>query len=173
MADSRRSFFKAATIAIGGLVGAVVALPAAGYLLFPRRRKTVSSVADGVDVMAAKDLVAGAPPVRVQISADSVRDGWGVVSDVPLGSAYLRRDETGQVIAVSAACPHLGCAVAFDEAKGHFGCPCHKSSFAVNGDKLSGPSKRGLDPLPVVEADGRIKVTYLRFRADIADREPA
>jgi Rieske Fe-S protein len=77
------------------------------------------------------------------------------------------------VQALSAVCPHLGCAVDFDTQAGVFKCPCHKSAFGLDGAKISGPSKRGLDPLPVRVDDGRVKVTFIRFRSDIAEREPA
>lgn len=170
--DSRRWFIKAATLAIGGAIGAVLALPLVRYVFFPVGRKIVADSGGALDVMDADALEPGAPPVRVQISATEVRDAWGVADDVPVGSAWIRKSEDGKVQALSSACPHLGCAVDFDQPSNTFKCPCHKSAFAPDGEKLSGPSKRGLDPLPVEVEGGRVKITFLRFRPDIGDREP-
>lgn len=160
-------------MAIGGTIGAVVAVPLVRYLLFPIGREVVSSSKEPIDLLDAAGLEPGAPPVRVQVTAASMRNAWNVADEVPLGSVWVRKTESGEVQALSAVCPHLGCAVDFDAEAKVFKCPCHRSAFAVDGEKMSGPSKRGLDPLPVEVADGRVKVTYIRYRADIAEREPA
>jgi menaquinol-cytochrome c reductase iron-sulfur subunit len=160
-------------MAIGGTIGAVVAVPLVRYVLFPMGREVVSSSKDPIDVLDAAGLKPGAPPIRVQVNAASMRNAWAVADDVPLGAVWVRKTESGEVQALSSVCPHLGCAVDFDAEAKVFKCPCHRSAFDVNGEKVSGPSKRGLDPLPVQVDQGRVKVTFLRFRADIAEREPA
>lgn len=171
--QSRRGFLKIATTAIGGAIGAIIAFPLVRYLLYPVGRRVVSSGGEPIDVMNEAELKPGAPPVRVQIRASEMRDGWGAAADIPLGAAWVRKTEEGAVEALSSICPHLGCAVDFDGESGVFKCPCHRSAFAADGNKLSGPSKRGLDPLPVeVDNDGRIKLTFIRYRTDIAEREP-
>ena len=123
-----------------------------------------------VDVLAADELRPGGGPVKVRLQVSGVRDGWTVADDVALGSAWLVKDQQGAIKAFSATCPHLGCAIDFDTKAGSFACPCHKSEFALSGDRVSGPAKRGLDPLPLRVADGRIKITFKRFVQDIADR---
>lgn len=169
--SSRRGFLKAATLAIGGAIGAVMAYPLVRYFFYPVGEKTVDSPEEPIDAIAADSLEAGAPPVRVTLTASSVRDGWGVSDNVPLGSAWVRRRDDGEIEALSAACPHLGCAIDFDADDNEFKCPCHKSAFDVNGDKKAGPAKRGLDPLPHTVVDGRVKLTWIRFRPDVAGRE--
>jgi menaquinol-cytochrome c reductase iron-sulfur subunit len=172
-ADTRRGFLKAATLALGGTIGAVLAIPLVRYFLHPVGRRVVSSGDGPIDVAAESSLVAGGPPVKVPVVATSVRDGWATGADVVVGSAYLSKDADGKVTAFSAVCPHLGCAVAFRPGDGTFRCPCHKSVFGRDGHKQSGPSKRGLDPLPVTVEDGRVKLTYIRFKSDVPDREKA
>lgn len=171
--ESRRSFLQAATLALGGAIGVVLAVPLVRYFLFPVGRKVVSSTAEPVDVIAESALVAGGPPVQVAIVAAQQRDGWVSRDKVAVGSAWLHKDEGGQVTAFSAVCPHLGCAVGYDEGSSTFRCPCHKSAFGRDGAKQAGPSKRGLDPLPVKVEGGRVKVTFLRFRPDVSERTPA
>ncbi|MEX0611952.1 MAG: hypothetical protein WD229_07510, partial [Pirellulales bacterium] len=57
-----------------------------------------------------------------------------------------------------------------------FECPCHESAFAKDGQKLFGPSLRGLDPLEVklVNDNGtqEIWVEFQRFRSGVAERIP-
>ncbi len=170
--QSRRSFLKVATMAIGGAIGAIVAIPLVRYLLFPVGRQVVSSADEAVDVMSAAVLEPGAAPVRVQIDADEMRNAWSVSDSVPLGAAWVRKNQNGDVEALSSTCPHLGCAVDFDNNENVFKCPCHRSAFSVDGAKITGPSKRGLDPLPVEVDDGRVKIRFVRYRTDIAEREP-
>jgi Rieske Fe-S protein len=63
--------------------------------------------------------------------------------------------------------------VSYSAESSDFRCPCHNSAFAVDGSKKDqGPAKRGMDPLAVTVEEGRVKVTYQRFRNDIAQREP-
>jgi len=64
-----------------------------------------------------------------------------------------------QFRAFSTVCPHAGCGVSgvrMDELV----CPCHGSTFAFDGTRLSGPAPSGLSPLPVTydAAAGRLVV---------------
>jgi menaquinol-cytochrome c reductase iron-sulfur subunit len=170
--DTRRGFFAKAAMAIGGLVGVAVALPVLRYVFFPVRRRVVSDSGAPIDALDAKVLEAGAAPRLVQLKATQVRDGWAVSDEVSLGAAWVRKTANGEVEALSSTCPHLGCAVDFDAQSNEFRCPCHKSAFTLDGAKISGPSKRGLDPLPVAVEDDRVKITFVRYRADVAEREP-
>jgi len=148
-----------------------VAAPALSYLLHPVGRRTVTAAAEPIDAIAVDAL--GAEPVRVPLVARTVRDAWSAATDVPLGAAWIRVDDKGNVQALSSVCPHLGCAVAFDRGAKEFRCPCHDSSFAVNGERQRGPSERDMDPLPLVIEKGRVKISWVRFRAGGAHREPA
>jgi Rieske Fe-S protein len=66
--------------------------------------------------------------------------------------------------------------VDFNPADGHFECPCHKSAFAKDGAQLYGPSRRGLDSLPVrLETKGdqtEVQVAFQNFEAAIPERKP-
>ncbi|MBV9209743.1 MAG: ubiquinol-cytochrome c reductase iron-sulfur subunit, partial [Acidobacteria bacterium] len=46
------------------------------------------------------------------------------------------------------------------------------SSFAANGERVSGPARRGLDPLPTREKDGVLQVQYQTFVNNIEERVP-
>jgi Rieske Fe-S protein len=169
----RRGFLKTATVLIGGAIGAVLAVPIVRYVLFPVRRRIVLGAESPVPVADEAAVKPGAPPLRVQIRAPEQRDAWSKVTDVPLGAAWLSRGEDGKVRALSATCPHLGCAVDFDPQAGHFRCPCHTSAFGPDGKRLSGPAKRGMDELDAHVEDGKVLVRFERFKQDIPDKEKA
>lgn len=169
----RRRFLKIATCAIGGGIGAVIAVPAARYLLYPVGRRVVTTGGVPIDVASLDDLTVGGAPKRFRVVARSIRDAWSTIEDVPLGAAWLSRAAGDQVTALSSICPHLGCAVGFDG--NNFKCPCHDSAFAPSGERTGGPAERGLDPLPVepIGPDGRIRLTWIQYRQGGKDRTPA
>jgi len=78
---------------------------------------------------------------------------------IPLGQgAILRRagkklavyrDDGGGLHALSAACTHLGCVVAWNSAERSWDCPCHGSRFDIDGGVLHGPANA---PLKKAEA---------------------
>jgi len=74
------------------------------------------------------------------------------------GRFYLARQQDGGFIALSLRCTHLGCSVAWEEQHQRFICPCHASSFAINGEVLNPPAARALDYYPVLIENGIVKV---------------
>ena len=162
---------KVATCALGGGIGVTVAAPAVSYLLYPIGRRTVTAAAEPIDAIAVDALDIN--PVRVPLRARSLRDAWSSTSDVPLGAAWIRKDDKGEVHALSSVCPHLGCTVAFSPQAREFRCPCHDSAFSVDGKRERGPAERDLDPLPFEVKNGRVQITWIRYRAGGSTREPA
>ncbi len=156
---------------MGGGVGAALLVPVARLIGHPVGAAVVSSPTDPIDAIAADQV--GERPVRVPLIAATVRDAYAATTDVLLGAAWLRRGKGGQIAALSSVCPHKGCAIGFAEAAGRFECPCHSATFDLEGNRLSGPAERGLDPLPVVVEGGRVKVTWVRYQPGGADRKPA
>lgn len=178
MADDpdRRKFLKVATCALGGGMGIVIAAPVVRVVLDPVGKQTVTPPKAPLDIGPPDRYVLGAPPQRVEIVAPLIKDAWTASQNVVLGAAWIRR--TGpkplDLDARSATCPHLGCAVGWDPAKTTYLCPCHDSRFAVTGEKLSGPSERGLDTLPIAQSsDGRLKLTWVVYKLGRTSAEPA
>jgi Rieske Fe-S protein len=170
----RRRFLKTVTVALGGAVSAVLAVPLLRAFLFPVGRKTVTTGTGTIDVGPLDRVpTAGAAPLKIPIVADAVRDGWARGEAVVVGAAYLSRAADGSVTALSSSCPHLGCSILYQSADDTFRCPCHKSGFSRTGEKITGPAKRGLDPLPVEVEGGRVKLRFVRYRLDVPEREPA
>ncbi len=171
----RRGFLKVATCAIGGGVGLVVVAPALRACVAPTNAETVTTPSDPIDVGAVDRFRVGAPWQRVDVIAAVVRDAWVSAHDVVLGGAWVRRTSESQLVALSSVCPHVGCAVGWDDAARTFLCPCHNSRWTDTGARIAdtGPAKRDLDPLPIEVKDGRLRLTWVRYKLDTATREPA
>jgi nitrite reductase/ring-hydroxylating ferredoxin subunit len=75
-------------------------------------------------------------------------------ADVPVGSALivdgtvLTQPKAGEFVGFSTVCPHAGCAVSgVDGAQ--LRCPCHGSTFGLDGAVISGPAREPLTPAPI------------------------
>jgi Rieske Fe-S protein len=171
----RRKFLKVTTCAIGGGVGLLATVPVARMFAHPLGEQTVTTPSAPIDVGPASRYLVGDAPRKVDVIAPVIQDGWAAARDVVLGAAWIRRtgEQPDQLDARSAICPHLGCAVGYDAAAKNYLCPCHDSRFAISGDKLTGPSERGLDPLPLTIVGGRVRLTWVRYRIGSANRERA
>jgi menaquinol-cytochrome c reductase iron-sulfur subunit len=68
----------------------------------------------------------------------------------------VTRLKGGQVVAFAPQCTHLGCAYHWDEKNQNFLCPCHTSTFALDGRVLEGPAPRPLDRYESRVENGRL-----------------
>ncbi len=169
----RRTTLRLTACALGGGIATAAGIPIVGLLAAPARRITVTSPTTPLDLGPAEVVPSDGAPISLPVIAPEVRDGWNAVQNVALGSAWVSRTKGRELRALSSVCPHLSCTIGWDGGKGHYLCPCHDSSFAPDGERLSGPSERGLDPLPITIKDGRIHLTWVRYRAGGRTREPA
>lgn len=121
-------------------------------------------------------------------------DAWNTFASVPVGAVYLRRfdggpaagsasgqsDAAGQTDATglqafNVVCPHAGCFVTLAADRSRFVCPCHKSSFALDGavNDPSSPSPRDMDALEVEVRDGgEVWVRFQNFRPGTPNKTP-
>ncbi len=161
---SRRSFLAWATWALGGVIAGLASLPVVGAALSPllRRGESGPSKSDFVPVVPLAELKAGMPR-RVEVTSSQV-DAWSRQDGIVLGAAWVLKQPSGEVIAFSTVCPHLGCGIDHDPKKGAFLCPCHTSSFAQDGRRTAGPSPRDMDRLETEVKDGWVRVRYVRFK---------
>ena len=92
----------------------------------------------------------------------------------PIGAVYLRR-QGKNVVCFNAICPHAGCFVGYAADRKIFQCPCHTSSFQLDGRRISpSPSPRNMDELKV-EADklklGEVWIEFVNYYPGTEDRE--
>ena len=169
--DTRRTFLARATAALSALAGAVAVVPGLGLLLAPLRKPAAQGPRRPIRVAGQHD-VGPDKPVRVTAVGER-QDAWLRLDRVSLGSCWLvRLGESAPVRAFSTVCPHLGCGVDYDEPTRTFACPCHGSSFSLDGRRLSGPSPRGLDELEVTTDGEDLLVQVQRFRSGTATKKP-
>ncbi|MBA2664663.1 MAG: FAD-dependent oxidoreductase [Bradymonadaceae bacterium] len=75
---------------------------------------------------------------------DKLTPGDGVVLRGGKNPIAIHRDESGELQAMSAVCPHMKCIVAWNRAENTWDCPCHGARYAQDGSILEGPPLSGL-----------------------------
>jgi menaquinol-cytochrome c reductase iron-sulfur subunit len=169
----RREFIKKATSVVIG--GSLVLTPvAAGLCVFldPLRRKTEAGAS--VLVATLNSLPENGEPRKFSVLATKV-DAWNRSPNVPVGAVYLQRLKDHTVRALNVVCPHAGCFVDYRPANSNYFCPCHNSSFGLDGSVLDpkSPSPRGLDELAVeIRNETEVWVTFQNFRAGVHEKIP-
>lgn len=137
--ESRRSFLNKIWIGLGAIAGIEILGVSISFLLHSSKKenKDLSSF-----------VVAGKIEDFKPNSVTSFRSG----------KFYLSRLDDGGFIAMSLKCTHLGCSVGWNESENRFVCPCHSSSFEINGNVISPPAPSALDLLPIRIENGIVKV---------------
>jgi menaquinol-cytochrome c reductase iron-sulfur subunit len=162
----RREFItKACALAVGAVAVGVPAVSGISVLLDPLRRR--SGDAELTLVTSLSALPEDGTPRKFSILATKV-DAWNRTPNVPVGAVYLRRVGENAVRAFNVVCPHAGCFVDYDGAANGYHCPCHNSTFGLDGERVdpASPSPRGLDELATeIRGEGEVWVRFQNFRA--------
>jgi menaquinol-cytochrome c reductase iron-sulfur subunit len=166
---TRRGFLGTLAVLLGGAIAALASVPILGSLLSPLRSRQPQAAADPpIPVGNLGDFTVGVPR-RVEL-VRSVTDAWSRSEASTVGAAWITRNPDNSFTAFSTICPHLGCGVNMDKARGHFACPCHTSAFALDGKRLEGPSPRNMDTLTVEVRGQSVFVHYRRFKVGTPER---
>jgi menaquinol-cytochrome c reductase iron-sulfur subunit len=148
---TRRTFYSAVIAGLGGLMTAALAAPAAAYLLIRPKSQKQSDFVPAADL---SQLTVGKPE-EVVFRRTRV-DGWRALNEK--STAWVLRKDDRNVIAFAPQCTHLGCAYHWDEKEQNFLCPCHTSTFSIDGTVLTGPAPRPLDRLVTKIDQGKILI---------------
>jgi menaquinol-cytochrome c reductase iron-sulfur subunit len=160
---NRRSFFGV-LLGVGTAgMGVLLAIPVLRYVLYHLYAKSKSTWSPIGAMDKFSDL---SQPVLTPLSLQQV-DGWREVDSSQ--TVYVTKGPQGKLEVLSSICPHMGCAIAWQ--KDEFFCPCHGSVFEPDGKYVSGPSPRGMDPLPHKIVDGKLMVKFEYFRENVPNRE--
>jgi menaquinol-cytochrome c reductase iron-sulfur subunit len=163
---TRRDFLRVATVGLSTLVGLVLAVPGVAFIVSPLRKK--GREGSFKVLTRLKQLEVGVP--RSFAIIEERRDAWIKYPREPVGSVWLIRQPEGaseRVLALSSECPHLGCAVNLAADGKSFHCPCHTSSFTIDGARINSVPPRGMDRLPVELTEGddpNVLIKFQRFR---------
>ncbi len=170
----RRGFLGFATAAVGGVIGLVLAVPGAAYVLSPLRKKGQER---GFHTLTRLNQLEVGVPRSFSIIEER-QDAWIKYPREPVGSVWLIRQKEGvkpPVIAFTSECPHLGCAINLTADGKNFLCPCHTSAFELSGKPTNQVPPRPMDQLEVEIAPGddpEIRVKFQRFRTQSEERTP-
>jgi menaquinol-cytochrome c reductase iron-sulfur subunit len=171
---TRRDFYRFGTVALGGLIGLVLAVPGIAYIISPLRNKERDEQFE--TLTGLKQLEVGVP--RSFTIIQDRRDAWVTYPSEPVGSVWLIRQPEGSgpvVIALTSECPHLGCAVNLAADGKGFLCPCHTSSFDLEGQPKNQVPPRPMDRLDVQLTEGsdpEVRVKFQRFRTQSEEKIP-
>jgi menaquinol-cytochrome c reductase iron-sulfur subunit len=164
--ESRRSFLGV-LLGLGSVfVGALLSIPLLRFALFPLARRTTEL--KGSPVGALTEFSSLNEPVMRTIKIEQV-DGWRKTISEKV--VYVTKDSQGQLHVLTSICPHLGCTLPWNKEKHEFICPCHGATFTPDGNRVSGPSLRGMDPLETSVQNGQLLVRFQYFRQLVSDRE--
>lgn len=97
-------------------------------------RENLNVAAQFADWLAAGDVA----------SVHAIGPGHGAILRRGLKKVAVYRDESGNLHVMSAACPHLGCMVAWNDIDRGWNCPCHGSRFDCYGHVTNGPANSNL-----------------------------
>ncbi|HYI93714.1 MAG TPA: ubiquinol-cytochrome c reductase iron-sulfur subunit [Bryobacteraceae bacterium] len=135
----RRSFHVSVIYAMWAVITGALTLPAAIYLLVPpKSKKNTSEWIEAGDISQLKANV----PEEFVFRRNRL-DGWKVTSEKT--TAWVIKQGDSDVVAFTPQCTHLGCAYSYDDKNKEFLCPCHTSTFGLDGKVLTGPAPRALD----------------------------
>ncbi|MSO23860.1 MAG: Rieske (2Fe-2S) protein [Acidobacteria bacterium] len=135
---NRRTFHLSFIHGLSSLIGVILAIPASIYLLFPPR---VKKQQEWVEAGNVSQLFPEAP--EEWVFRHNRVDGWKVTSERT--AAWVVKKSNQEVVAFGPQCPHLGCAYHWEVKTQAFLCPCHNSTFSIEGEVLTGPAPRALD----------------------------
>ncbi len=136
---SRREFVSIVTVAAGTVMGAIIGIPAIGYLIAPALQKV--SAEAWIPVGPLANFQVGVPTL-FNFNRTTV-NGW--VQTVNSYGVYIIKQADGSVIALSNKCTHLSCRVNWKQENSAYVCPCHDAWFNIDGGIIKGPKPRPLD----------------------------
>ncbi len=166
---SRTRFLEASTIGLGAAIGAIVTVPALGFMVLP----SFTNLEEGAADLGPIDNF---PEGTFMIASYLANPKAG---EVTRRTAFVRNntvsegDEPSFTVLYS-RCVHLGCPVQpngpIDEAAmkkvngvelrpvlaQSFGCPCHGGLYDAEGNRQAGPPVRSMDRYTFSIKDGRL-----------------
>jgi menaquinol-cytochrome c reductase iron-sulfur subunit len=162
----RRSFLGVISGLLQAGVGLFLAIPIVKYVLYPAF-ESGSAEEMWSPVSKVSELKVAEPERKTFTLKEN--DGWAQRVAEKAVWAVLKTD--GSPLVFTAVCPHLGCSINWTEESKSFNCPCHKSSFDVSGNLISGPAPRPMDSLETKIDGGVLQVKYENFKQLLPTKE--
>jgi len=172
--DSRRNFIVVSTVLVSGACAIFPFAAGITTVLDPvKKNSEINEKVPWTKVTQLSNLPENGNPIKYEVILKEVRDAWTTYKDVPAGAVYLSR-KNQEVIAFNLKCPHLGCAVDYRSKTNDYFCPCHNSTFGIDGSVVNedSPSPRGLDSMETKIEDGLVWIRFQQFRPNIPEKIP-
>ena len=164
--EPRRNFLKEFwSVVIGGIVTLFPCLAGIAVFLDPLRRTKSAEGAAYIRIAPLSAVPDDGVPRQFPVIKDRV-DAWTFSPNERVGAVFLLRQPGSQdVEAFNVVCPHAGCFVGYDEESKVFQCPCHTSSFNLDGSIIRpSPSPRGMDKFDNVRIeDDWVRVPFANY----------
>ncbi len=109
-------------------------------------RRVLGSVPNTVSHEATCDVLVVHTVGR---SAADLKPGEGAIVEDKGRKLAAYRDPSGELIALSKKCTHLGCSVEWNRSLETWDCPCHGSRYDARGKVIQGPAQRDLERVQV------------------------
>lgn len=153
---SRRQFLNYTLTGVGGFMAAGMLMPMVRFAVDPVLQH---NPAGDFVVTSMKMSDITTEPVRVDFSFKQ-KDAWYDTETTNM--AWVFKDESGQILALSPECKHLGCMVDWNTSPAHpdqFFCPCHDGVYTKDGINVPGtPPRAPLDVYPYKDVDGYLSL---------------
>lgn len=152
---SRRQFLNYTLTGVGGFMAAGMLAPMVRFAIDPVLQKQESGSL--VSVVSVDEITN--TPQRFQWKVNQV-DAW-YESEVEK-SAWVFKDDNGEIVALSPICTHLGCVVDWasnEEYPNQYYCPCHGGRYTKLGINIEGTPPTA--PLPVYKHEVKEGMLYL------------
>jgi menaquinol-cytochrome c reductase iron-sulfur subunit len=136
----RGRFLSGVTVGLGGLMSAVIAVPALGFVLAPAFETPPHWDVD-LGPASLYPVDKSNPFHVVTFTRSPTTHNLG---EIERRVVFIRNDGADKFTAIANTCMHLGCPVrAFGSAG--FGCPCHGGQYDAEGRRTAGPPVRPLN----------------------------
>ena len=172
--ESRRKFIVVSTLGVSAVCGIFPIASGITTILDPVKKSAGNQVkVSWTKVAPLQNLTDDGKPAKFEVILEQVRDAWTTYKNVPVGAVYLTR-KGDEVKAFNLKCPHLGCAVDFRSKSNDYFCPCHNSTFGLDGSvaDANSPSPRGMDTMDTKVEDGVVWIRFQQYRPNIAEKIP-
>jgi menaquinol-cytochrome c reductase iron-sulfur subunit len=152
---SRRQFLNYTLTGVGGFMAAGMLMPMVRFAIDPVLRPAQDQ--DLVQVVSVDEITT--EPQRFDFTIKQV-DAWYESDETR--SAWVYKDESDKIVALSPVCKHLGCTVSWNTDPANenkFFCPCHYGLYDKDGKNV--PGTPPLAPLDVFVSEVKDGYLYL------------
>ena len=122
-------------------------------LFAPGRAKPIAGFSNFVKEAAdvVKELITGKFGAEAIKEVGELASGEAKIVHYNDHTIALYKDDDHNLHAVNPACTHIKCTVAWNDVERSWDCPCHGSRFSIDGEMLTGPARKDLQQIDMID----------------------